>query len=258
MRPSFEVLPTMNTGSSSSYYMYLSLLALLFVSGGASNAVVDIPVGSFSNLESGDALPEGWEELKLGKAAPTEYRLVEYNGNVVVQAISEGTASGLIREVDINPDEYPVITWEWKVSNVLEKGDLTQKDGDDFAARLYITFDYSPKNLPFGERIKYRALRLLGYKDIPLRALNYVWSNKAPEGTMAPNAYTDWVTMIALQSGEEHSNTWKFESRNLYKDFIDAFGEEPGAITGIAIMTDTDNTGESAMAYYGDITVSRD
>lgn len=130
-----------------------------------------------------------------------------------------------------------------------------RKKGDDYPARIYVTFDYDPSRLSLGSRIKYKALRVLGYKDIPLRALNYIWANRAPVGTMVDNPYTKWVTMIAVQSGAEQANTWHLEMRNLYEDYKAAFGEEPGAITGIAVMTDTDNTGESAMAYYGDITL---
>jgi len=218
----------------------------------------DIPIGSFSSASVDAVVPEGWEEIKFSKTKPTDYRLMEDEGRVVVQAQSEGTASGLIKEVDINPELYSTLSWNWKIDQVLEKGDVNKKKGDDFAARIYITFDYDAKNLPFGERIKYRALRLLGYRDIPLRAINYVWSNKVPVGTMVPSAYTNWVTMIAVQSGNENTNTWQFENRNVYEDYIAAFGEEPGNITGIAIMTDTDNTKESAMAYFGDITVHQE
>ena len=148
-----------------------------------------------------------------------------------------------------------MLHWEWKINKVLSKGDVTSKKGDDFSARIYITFEYNASNLPFGERVKYKTLRLLGYKDIPLRAINYVWSNKAPVDTIVPNAYTDWVSMIAVQSGNEKANTWQSQQRDIFEDYVDAFGEHPGDITGIAIMTDTDNTNESATAYFGDITV---
>jgi len=49
------------------------------------------------------------------------------------------------------------------------------------------------------------------------------------------------------------AGAWVSESRNIFDDYKTAFGKEPPMITGIAIMTDSDNTGESALAYYGDI-----
>jgi hypothetical protein len=59
--------------------------------------------------------------------------------------------------------------------------------------------------------------------------------------------------MIAVESGESKVNQWVCEERNILEDYKKAFGENPSMISGIAIMTDTDNTGESATAYYGDI-----
>ena len=70
---------------------------------------------------------------------------------------------------------------------------------------------------------------------------------------MLPNTYTDKVIMFVVESGKEKLNTWVSEERNVYEDYKKAFGEEPPVISGVAIMTDTDNTGESAAAYYGDI-----
>ncbi len=59
--------------------------------------------------------------------------------------------------------------------------------------------------------------------------------------------------MIVVESGGVKFDRWVNEERNIYEDYIKAFGEEPPLISGVAIMTDTDNTGESATAYYGDI-----
>ena len=68
-----------------------------------------------------------------------------------------------------------------------------------------------------------------------------------------PNPYTDRAMMIVVRSGEKMLNTWVQEERNLYEDYRKAFGGEPPRISGVAIMTDTDNTKESAVTFYGDI-----
>lgn len=243
--------------SSNRYHIVVFLLSAVMLTTAMAQFPDEIVVGQFSSASVDTAVPEGWEEIKFSKTDPTDYQLVKMEDRTVVQATSNQTASGLIKEVDINPELYPMLNWEWQIDQVLEKGDVFSKKGDDFAARIYITFEYNSKNLPIGERIKYNALRLLGYRDIPLRALNYVWSNKAPAGTMVSNAYTDWVTMIAVRSGNEEVDQWHTESRNVYEDYLAAFGELPGDITGIAIMTDTDNTKETARAYFGDIKVHR-
>lgn len=239
-------------------YAVATLFVLaLFVLVGSRLTAPEIHVGAFSRADLNAPLMDGWEALTLGEKQQTDYELVEDDGTVVVRAISQGGASGLVKQVQIDPREYPILTWRWKISNVLQKGDVTRKKGDDYPARIYVSFEYDSSDLSLKDRIKYKALRLLGYDDIPLRALNYIWANRAPVGTIVPNPYTNWVTMIAVQNGAAQAQTWQIETRNIYEDYKAAFGEEPGRITGIAVMTDTDNTGESTMAYYGDISVHR-
>jgi hypothetical protein len=63
--------------------------------------------------------------------------------------------------------------------------------------------------------------------------------------------------MIVVESGSTKLKTWITEERNVYEDYKRVFGEEPPLISGVAIMTATDNTGESAEAYYGDMVFKR-
>ncbi len=141
----------------------------------------------------------------------------------------------------------------WKISNILQKADVHTKEGDDYPARLYITFEYDSSRVGFFEKFKFDTIRLFYGRYPPLAALNYIWESKAPVGTIIPNAYTSRVRMIVVESGPEKLNEWVHEERNIYEDYRKAFGEDPPTISGVAIMTDTDNTGESATAYYGDI-----
>ena len=213
-----------------------------------------IEVGKFSAATAGDKLPPEWKPLTFKKIEQhTTYTLVKDNETVVVKAVAEASASGLIREIKINPKEYPIIQWRWKVMNILKNGDVRRKEGDDYPARTYITFEYDPSNLSFFEKAKYEAIRLLYGEYPPLAAINYIWESKAPVGTMVSNPYTDRVMMFVVESGSAKLNQWVNEERNVYEDYKKAFGEEPPMISGVAIMTDTDNTGESATTCYGDI-----
>ena len=183
---------------------------------------------------------------------PTAYQLVSDDSAVVVKATSEAAASGLTKEVKIDPSIFPVVQWRWKVENLLVRSDVTRKSGDDYPARLYITFEYDPDKVSFGRKLKYSAGRAL-FGEIPIAALNYIWDTKTPPGTVVDNAYTDFAKMIVVESGAEKVGVWVEESRNVYQDYKQAFGEDPSFINGVAIMTDTDNTKERAVAYYGDI-----
>jgi len=212
-----------------------------------------LEVGKFSASELGTSLPDGWKPLTFKKIPSlTTYELVKDEVQVVVKAMSDSSASGLTKEVRIDPKEFPIVRWRWKVENLLQKSDATRKDGDDYPARLYITFEYDPEKVSFGKKLKYKAGQAL-FGDIPIGAINYVWETKAPVGAIIDNAYTDFVKMVVVESGSGQIGRWVDESRNIYEDYKKAFGEEPSMINGIAIMSDTDNTKERAVAYYGDI-----
>jgi hypothetical protein len=142
------------------------------------------------------------------------------------------------------------------VENLLNKADVTRKEGDDYPARIYVAFAYDPDRASLGQRVKYEAARLIYGEYPPHSGLNYIWESKAPPGTSVPNPFTDRVRMIVVDSGPARVSQWVEHERNIYQDYKKAFGEEPPLISGIAIMTDADNTQESAVAYYGPITLS--
>lgn len=228
-------------------------LTIWVASPGAADEQV-LEVARFSTRQPGSGLPEGWKPLTFKKIPkPTVYELVRDGERVVVKAVSESSASGLMKEVKINPKEFPILRWSWKVENLIQKSDVTRKEGDDYPARLYITFEYDPGKVSVGKKLKFLAGRAL-FGDIPIAAINYIWETKTQVGTVLANAYTDFVKMIVVQSGPQNVGRWIEESRNLYEDYKNAFGEEPPMINGVAIMSDTDNTGERVTAYYGDIT----
>ena len=221
---------------------------------GAGTPPERIEIARFSEAEAGTPLPEDWKP-QIFKKIPrrTDYHLVKDNHRTVIRADSRNAASGLVRTVTIDPARTPVLQWRWKISRILEKGDVTSKNGDDYPARIYVTFAYDPDGTGFLEKAKYEAARLFYGMYPPAGALAYIWANKAPRDSISPSPYTDRVKMIAVQSGKAKAGTWITESRNIIDDYRAAFGHPPPMISGIAIMTDTDNTGESATAWYGDM-----
>jgi hypothetical protein len=204
-----------------------------------------------------DGLPAGWRPLTF-KNIPrhTRYAPARDGATPVMKAEADASASGLIHPVDADPRRTPILRWRWKVENLLSKADVTRKEGDDYPARIYVAFAYDPGRASLGQRIKYEAARLIYGEYPPHSGLNYIWESRAPVGTIVPNPYTDRVRMIVVDSGPARVGQWVEHERNIYQDYEKAFGAEPPMISGIAIMTDADNTGESATAYYGDITLS--
>ena len=231
---------------------FLFCLALLFASWIQAESPPVLEVGKFSAAQEG-ALPPDWKPLTFPKIGRhTIYKAVKEDGIITVKAMSEASASGLIRKVTVDLTEYPILAWRWKVANVLKNGDVTKKDGDDSPARIYVMFEKNPGKVSVFEKAKFEAYKLI-YGQYPPLTVNYIWASKAPQGTIVRSPYTNRSMLIVVESGPSLINQWVNEQRNVFLDFKEAFGEEPPLVSGIAIMTDTDNTGESAIAHYGDI-----
>jgi hypothetical protein len=214
-------------------------------------AAPDVP--AFSRMAPG-GLPEGWQVLKPApKANDTQYSLVRGDGRVVLRAKADNAMSGLTYPVQVDLEQYPLLRWRWKVAAPLKSANMMTKEGDDYAARIYVMFDYPIEKLPFGTRAKLKFAEALYGQKIPTAALNYVWDNQYSVGTIQPNTYTDRARMIVVQSGAARAGQWVTETRDLAADFRAAFGEQAPKVVAIALATDTDNTGESALAWYGDI-----
>jgi hypothetical protein len=195
----------------------------------AGSVVADpIVVGQFSQ----GAL-EHWKPETF--SGTTEYQLeTDSERGTVLRAISQGTASGLFREIDVDLNATPWLHWSWKVDNLIQGANERTKTGDDYPARIYVVFSG-------------------GVFFWKTRALNYVWSSHQVAGSEWPNAYTGNARMIAVESGETLLGEWRHEARDVRADYRRLFGEEPGPVAAVALMTDTDNTGQSATAAYGDI-----
>ncbi|NMT62697.1 DUF3047 domain-containing protein [Marinobacter orientalis] len=212
-------------------------------------------VKAFSAMTS---LEDGWEPLEFPDIDHhSRYQLVDDNGEQVVRATTDNSASGLIARVSVEPGDSLVLRWRWKVSNVFEQGDARKKDGDDYPARIYVAFEFEPEEAGFFERAKRKAVEVVFGEELPGNALNYIWANRLPVGEIVANPFTDTTMMVAVNSGEENSGEWVTVERDIVADYRQAFGRKPPKLAGVAIMSDSDNTGESATAWYGDIQLIR-
>ena len=234
-------------------------LALLVLAGGAAESAVtaDSDIAPFSVGAPGPTLPAPWRLVTLPKPKrPTQYTLVADEGSIVLRAEANASMASLVHALKVDPKDLPFIKWRWKISNLLSKADISTKAGDDFPARVYVLFDYDVGKLSLLQRIKIFLARKLYGTEVPAAALCYVWDGNAPVGTSAWSPYTDRVRVIVVESGAANVGRWGEAERDLVADFRAAFGEEPPAISGVAVASDTDNTGESVTAMFGDIRLS--
>ncbi|MGF2687299.1 DUF3047 domain-containing protein [Marinobacter sp. DUT-3] len=226
--------------------------ALLVASG---VVVAGTTIKPFSQM---DQLDDGWEPLEFPKIdRHTTYRLIEEDGTQVIEAQTRNSASGLIARLDVDPGDSLVLRWRWKVSNTFEKGDARKKSGDDYPARIYVAFEFEPDKAGWFERAKRKTVEALFGEELPGNAINYIWANQLAKGETVANPYAEETMMIAVTSGEEKAGEWVTVERDIVADYRAAFGDEPPRLRGVAIMSDSDNTGESATAWYGDLKLSQ-
>ncbi|OOV86869.1 DUF3047 domain-containing protein [Oceanospirillum linum] len=177
----------------------------------------------------------GWQAKEF--EGHTAYQLKQVSENNVVQALSQGTASGLFYETEIDLNKTPYLSWRWKVTQLPELGDEKIKSGDDFAARVYIVVND-------------------GWTFLSTKAISYVWSAKSPEGDEWANPFTGSSAMMVSVRQQEAGEDWYTEKRNLKADLKRLFGKDIETVKAVAIMTDTDNSQSSAEAWYGDLVFS--
>jgi rSAM/selenodomain-associated transferase 2 len=203
-----------------------------------------------------EALPPGWHLITFrGIPRHTRYAVTLDGGGWALRAQSDAAAAGLYRPLDLDPHAYPIITWRWKVSRVLERADPGRKAGDDYPARVYVAFAYQPEREGIWERTKFEFYRAFYGEYPPGAVVNYVWESRLPPETAYANPYTARARMLVVASGPAQVNQWVEERRDLYEDYRRLFGAEPPRLVGVAVMTDTDDTGEQAVAWYDAITL---
>lgn len=183
---------------------------------------------------------DGWHHVPLrGK---TEYRPVERDGRAAIRAVGRRTASGLARRVDINPNTCRNIHWWWRVDRMQTDVDLRKKSKEDVAASLFLAFG-DPGFLMLPN---------------PVPTVRYVWTtDHMKKGEMFDNPFQpDIIRTIVVENRSDLLGEWVEFTRDLYADFIAAFGKPPKEhLKLVSIFTDNDQSKQPVMAYYGPITV---
>lgn len=218
----------------------ICLMTLLPENGTASDRSTPkeavIPIGKFSA-----GMLNGWKERSFDGS--TIYTFItdrtSKQNQQILKASSDNAASGLFRKVQIDLEKTPWIHWSWKTDRLLSNINENKKRGDDFVLRLYVIID--------GGIFFWNS-----------RALNYVWSSSHQTGEAWPNPFTSSSTMFAVESGDARLGEWQHYKRNVHEDFRQLTGKDIRYIDAVAIMTDSDNSGQKATGYYGDIFFTSD
>lgn len=169
----------------------------------------------------------------------TDYSLTDHSGSKVVRAKARNSASSLYRNIKVDINQTPIINWSWMASYFKGDGLERTKAGDDFVVRLYVVASTGP--MPWQKS-----------------SLVYVISRDEPVGSYWPNPFTQRAIIYVVDTYDSVRGRWVNHKADIKKDFKRYFNKDIDIIDGIALMTDTDNSGGEAVAYYGDIYFSED
>jgi Protein of unknown function (DUF3047) len=212
----------------------------------AGEALFDLPLGPVVNET------QGWRPQAISRVPLPQFIVEEESGAKVVRARASAGVAGTL--VQTFPPRLPGrLSWRWQVSSANLSADVTRRESEDAAARIYVSFDVPLATLSFADRSRIRLARLVFGPQVPTAALCYIWDGKHPVGSIIASPYSNRVRMVVLQSGNANSGQWQREDRDLAADFLAAFGGPAPKVTGIAFGLDTDQTRVESQAAFADM-----
>lgn len=175
------------------------------------------------------------------------------DGREVVHAQADSSASMWRRALRVEPLQLDQVQFSWKVPALMDKADLTQGDTEDAPVRVVLAFEGDVDKLSMRNRMMFDLAETLTGERPPYATLMYVWDNRVPVDSIITAARSDRIRKVVVESGGRRCRNWLNYQRDVVADFRRAFGEDPGALIGVAIMTDSDNTQSQTEAFYGPI-----
>ena len=217
----------------------------------AETGVVKKTPWTLASTGGDDAL--AWQHFKLPGKLPTQFKHVREGGREAMEATAHSSVSMLRQVVSIQPADLGNVKFSWKVPELIAQADMAVRDTDDSPVRIVLAFDgdrsrFSAKNATLSELAK-----LLTGEELPYATLMYVWCNKRVPGSVIENPRTDRIRKLVVESGSSRLNQWLDYERTIRTDFEKVFGEAPGKLMSISLMTDTDNTKSTTRAWYGPV-----
>jgi hypothetical protein len=192
-----------------------------------------------------------WSHHTFPGKTPTKFSYTREDGRDVVAVMAASSASMLRSKVRIEPAELGSVRFSWKVPELISGADMAARDADDSPVRVVLFFEGDRSRFSARDAMMAELVRAVTGEEMPYATLMYVWCNRRAPGALITNPRTDRVRTFVVESGAGRLNQWLQYERDIAADFRRAFGEEPGALLGMAIMTDSDNTRSMARAWYG-------
>ncbi|WP_174995094.1 DUF3047 domain-containing protein [Pandoraea anhela] len=218
-------------------------------------------IAPLSAAVNAEGLPPHWETyLVTRNKRLTQYeQTADSEGIAVIRASVYGSASGIAQK--LNTPVYPgtKLTWRWRADAMPDRADIRSKRFDDAPVRIALAFDGDPGRLTMQDHMHRELARMVSGRELPFATLMYTWGDdKLADNEVVPNPYASRIRSVVVERGTLNLGRWQTYSRDIAKDYEKAFGEPPGRLIGIAIMSDGDNTQSRFTAWYGDIHLDTD
>jgi hypothetical protein len=163
----------------------------------------------------------------------------------------------LRQTLNVPPAELSQLQFSWQVSGLINNADMALRDSDDSPVRLVLVFEGDRSKFSMKNAMLSELAQTMTGEPMPYATLMYVWCNTRAPGSVIINPRTDRIRKLVVESGKGRLNQWLDYQRDIAADFEQAFGEPPGALLGVGLMTDTDNTRSKAQAWYGPVTLTK-
>jgi hypothetical protein len=203
-------------------------------------------------LQPGADKPQ-WLHYRLPGKRASEYSFARLDGRDAMAVTARSSASLLRQKIRIEPQNLAQIKFSWKVPALIAMADLAVRENADSPVRIVLAFEGDRSKLSAKNVMLSELAHAMTGEPLPYATLMYVWCNTCDPGTVITSSRSDRIRKMVVESGAKNLNMWMDYERNIRADYEKAFGEAPGALVGIGIMTDSDNTRTTARAWYGQV-----
>jgi hypothetical protein len=210
-------------------------------------------VGDAVPVEQAQSAASRWQHLTFPGKTANQFAYLQVDGRRAMGVRSGSAISMLRKNVSIDPAQLAGLRFSWKVPDLIAGADLGLREKEDSPVRLVLAFDGDRSRMSQRDHMLSELARTLTGEEMPYATLMYVWSNHHVPGTVLKSSRTERIRKLVLESGPDRLNRWLDYERDIRADFVAAFGEEPGRLMAVGIMTDTDNTRSNTQAWYGPV-----
>ena len=211
----------------------------------------------FKKADKECKIPEGWKEITYFRTRKNKMSLSKDGVRTTLKVKSMGSASAIMKRLNVDLSSFPVLVWRWKINRVSGMAIENRNDRNDSAARIRVISGNEKTKIPIKSPGISKLFEKFGFHlgEFEPKGLkiDYIWGNTMPQGKVIDYPKSNNHKVVIVESGNKKANKWVWEKRNIAEDFRKFFNSSPSNLTGIVVLTDTDQTNNGVTAWYSSI-----